>query len=294
MSHLIPTPVSKQIKVNWAHHRGQRRLQSNFDELCQIGHARLLGHLNFLIDVFRLAVNSRIPFEQEAALEHQEFGLNPSAFEHLIDDLADKGFSVRDDILTTDILDPLYGFMSANGPERFEDAGIGRGAGHQIAKAIRGDKIHWLDLEQPYAAPYLRFMSELRLKINRALFMGLFDYEAHLARYPAGQVYRKHVDAFVGRSNRVLTTVAYLNKHWSASAGGQLRVYSPNDAEQVFQTVEPHYGRLVCFLSTDFSHEVLPAKLERWSIAGWFRVNTNLGDTIDPPAGTLLPGDRLP
>lgn len=32
-------------------------------------------------------------------------------------------------------------------------------------------------------------------------------------------------------------------------------------------------GTLVVFLSEEFEHEVLPAKRDRYSIAGWFRVN---------------------
>lgn len=289
MRYVVAAPVSKLIEVDWAKHNGRSIVRLDIGELCQIGGG-------YQISNRALRFGSKIShlFGAGLAVEHQDFGLNPSAITHLIDDIANTGFSVRDDILTTDILEPLYDYMSANGAEQFAEAGIGRGADHQVAKSIRGDRIHWLDLGQPYAAPYLAFMSELRLMINRALFMGLFDYEAHLARYPAGQVYKKHVDAFVGRSNRVLTTVAYLNKHWHAEAGGQLRVYSPEDDQRVIHNVEPHFGRLVCFLSTDFPHEVLPASLERWSIAGWFRVNSNLGDTIDPPAGALLPGDRLP
>jgi SM-20-related protein len=45
----------------------------------------------------------------------------------------------------------------------------------------------------------------------------------------------------------------------------------------------PTYGTLVVFLSDEFPHEVLKAHRDRYSIAGWFRVNTTLGGTIDPP-----------
>jgi SM-20-related protein len=36
-------------------------------------------------------------------------------------------------------------------------------------------------------------------------------------------------------------------------------------------------------LSEDFPHGVLPAQRDRYSIAGWFRLNTSLFDRIDPP-----------
>jgi SM-20-related protein len=41
---------------------------------------------------------------------------------------------------------------------------------------------------------------------------------------------------------------------------------------------------LVVFLSEEFPHEVLPTATDRYSIAGWFRVNTSSAERVDPPA----------
>ena len=35
--------------------------------------------------------------------------------------------------------------------------------------------------------------------------------------------------------------------------------------------------------SKEFPHEVLPANRDRYSVAGWFRVNTSLANKADPP-----------
>ncbi|MGE6210274.1 2OG-Fe(II) oxygenase, partial [Aeromonas media] len=153
---------------------------------------------------------------------------------------------------------------------------------HQGNPEIRRDQIHWLDPDQGApVADYLARMESLRLAANRNLMLGLFDYEAHFARYRRGDFYATHRDAFAGRSNRRLTSVFYLNNGWQPQAGGVLRVYD-ND-EQFLMDVSPKGGRLVLFLSEDFPHEVLPASEQRYSIAGWFRVNGNGAGRVDPP-----------
>ena len=47
--------------------------------------------------------------------------------------------------------------------------------------------------------------------------------------------------------------------------------------------VAPAVGTLAVFLSEDFEHEVLPARRDRYSIAGWFRVNSSSARRVDPP-----------
>jgi SM-20-related protein len=120
------------------------------------------------------------------------------------------------------------------------------------------------------------------MRLNSELFLGLFDYECHYAVYPEGSFYRKHVDAFKGRASRVLTTVLYLNPNWQPEYGGELLMYGEDD-EVPFIKVSPAWGTMVMFLSEHFPHEVLPARATRYSLTGWFRVNANLGDNLDPP-----------
>jgi SM-20-related protein len=107
---------------------------------------------------------------------------------------------------------------------------------------------------------------QLQQQMNRQCFLGLTHHECHFARYSRGDFYQTHLDAFRGRSNRVLTTVLYLN---DVKSGGELVIYDENEVE--LTRVLPQAGLLVTFESERFPHQVLPAEFERFSIAGWFR-----------------------
>ncbi|WP_020210508.1 2OG-Fe(II) oxygenase [Gilvimarinus chinensis] len=205
--------------------------------------------------------------------------------ESLLDELADqltvKGYAVLDDIFSAPTVASLRAEFEH--PDcQFKSAGIGRQDDFTIAKQVRGDRICWLEGRTGAAAFFLDTMAMIRQGLNQRLFMGLFDYESHLAYYPVGTFYKKHWDAFKGRSNRVLSTVFYLNQNWCETDGGELMLYDRAD-ESVLEQVAPVGGRLVVFLSEDFPHEVLPARQERYSIAGWFRVNTSTSTYLDPP-----------
>jgi SM-20-related protein len=111
----------------------------------------------------------------------------------------------------------------------------------------------------------------LRLTLNRELQLGLFELEAHFAAYPPGAFYRRHRDQQTGSSGRVVSCVLYLNSEWTAEDGGQLRLFlDPKDTAS-YQDVLPEGGKLVCFMSERFWHEVLPAARVRLSLTGWFR-----------------------
>jgi SM-20-related protein len=118
--------------------------------------------------------------------------------------------------------------------------------------------------------------------VNRSLFMGLFSFESHFACYEPGKFYKRHVDAFKGQGNRVLSLVAYLNDDWTSEDGGELVLYA-DESDLIGTRVLPTKGTFVVFLSEQFPHEVLPAARSRHSVAGWFRVNGSVNDAIDPP-----------
>ncbi|MCP8898913.1 2OG-Fe(II) oxygenase [Gilvimarinus xylanilyticus] len=205
--------------------------------------------------------------------------------EPFLDELADKltqhGYAVMDQTFNPVAVQELRAEFDHPGAE-FKNAGIGRQEDFTIARNVRGDRICWLEGRTGAASFFLDAMADIRHGLNRRLFMGLFDYESHLSYYPVGSFYKKHVDAFHGRSNRVLSTVFYLNQNWQPEDGGELVLYDRAD-KQVLERVVPHAGRLVVFLSEEFPHEVLPAARERYSIAGWFRVNTSTAVNLDPP-----------
>ncbi|NRQ41153.1 2OG-Fe(II) oxygenase [Rheinheimera sp. YQF-2] len=156
-------------------------------------------------------------------------------------------------------------------------AGIGRQSAHQVNQQIRRDATQWFDGQSAAQQQYLTLMAQLQLIFNRRCFLGLFDFECHFARYNKGDYYQKHVDAFSGRSNRVLTTVSYLN---SVSAGGELALYDEHD--RLIDKFLPTAGSLVLFESERFPHQVLPAIDTRYSIAGWFRKNASINGVLDP------------
>lgn len=164
--------------------------------------------------------------------------------------------------------------------QQWQQAGIGRQQDHHTNELIRRDSTHWLTGTTEPQRRYLEATEALRVELNRRLLLGLFDYECHYARYDAGAFYRRHLDAFRGRSNRVLTTVTYLNPDWPGNAGGELVLY--NSDNQELARLKPTLGSMVIFLSEDFPHEVLAADRTRFSIAGWYRRNNSIQGVVDP------------
>ena len=140
--------------------------------------------------------------------------------------------------------------------------------------------VFWLTRERPVQQRFLERMERLRLALNRELFLGLFEFEAHYAHYPPGGLYKKHYDSFRGAANRLVSAVTYLTWNWQPGDGGELVIYDENDA--VLTTVAPRAGTFVLFLSEETPHEVLPSRTDRTSIAGWFRLNASVGGAIDP------------
>lgn len=165
--------------------------------------------------------------------------------------------------------------------DRLYRAGVGRDLDFQIDADIRRDRIVWLNRQRPVQADFLNSMERLRLALNRILFLGLFEFEAHFAHYPPGGFYKCHLDSFRGAANRVISVVFYLNRDWQPGDGGELVLYSEDESCEL-ATVEPRAGSLVMFLSEEIPHEVRPARTDRLSIAGWFRLNASISGQIDP------------
>ncbi len=179
----------------------------------------------------------------------------------------------------------------------FRHAGVGRGAELKIRPELRGDHVHWLDPtipDTPQQQRYFAALERLRQAINSELFLGLFDYEAFFAVYPAGKFYTKHLDRFRGGANRfaqeasahaaagaddhlreggqrTVTCVLYLNDDWQATDGGALRLYLDATGEGPYIDVLPQVGTLAVFVTEGRWHEVLPAGRERMSLTGFFR-----------------------
>ena len=137
-------------------------------------------------------------------------------------ELEHTGYIVLAKPLVDKLLADLFTRCHDDDPTRFHAAQVGRGAAKQQIDSIRGDVIDWLDASNTTDHAYLDCMEELRLGLNAALYLGLFDYESHYAIYGEGDGYAKHSDVLQGAKNRILTTVLYLNEDWHACDGGEL------------------------------------------------------------------------
>lgn len=202
----------------------------------------------------------------------------------LANSLVERGYCILDDAIPADLLIKLVEQSRALDSDDLELAGIGRDDLQQTNPKVRKNQIAWINSgEDDVSTAFHDWLATIQTYLNRTLFMGLFDVEAHYARYRVGDFYKRHVDAFVGQSNRKLSVVFYLNDEWTEEDGGELWVYEDDMAKEPFERVLPKCGRLIAFLSERFPHEVRPSHKTRHSIAAWFRVNGSVMGAIDPP-----------
>jgi SM-20-related protein len=187
--------------------------------------------------------------------------------------LRERGYVVCEDFLTSGLTCALADeCRKLHQTAQLTAAAIGRGSARHVATQVRGDIARWfepLHLSLPQTAYWSR-MQALRQILNRDLFLGLEELEAHYALYPSGSSYARHRDRFRDDDARVVSSVCYLNSDWRGEHGGALRIHM-NTGNMPHLDVIPQGGTLVLFLSADFEHEVLPATRERMSIAGWLR-----------------------
>jgi SM-20-related protein len=222
-------------------------------------------------------VAALVDFDQyDSETEFQDF------FERIAQDIQEKGFSINPYALPVALAEDLSTHVHAMPEFKFEQAGIGREQAHSVNNFVRTDEICWITGESEAGQHWLNWTAKLQQYLNRRLFLGLFSFESHFAHYSPGDFYKRHYDAFRGQANRVLSVVVYLNRAWQPDEGGELVLYL-NDEDQQGIKVTPSFGTVAVFLSEEFPHEVLPATRDRFSIAGWFRVNTSTAERVDPP-----------
>jgi SM-20-related protein len=189
---------------------------------------------------------------------------------HALAELSERGWCVYDNFISKALTDTLREEACHQRSEgEFRTAGVGSGARHRHDRELRGDEVSWLEEGDSTNAQRdcLARFEALRLALNRELQLGLFEFECHLARYPAGSAYGRHLDQFVGDGSRLLSCVLYLNEAWLPTDAGELRLH----LRDRHIDVAPLGGRLVCFFSARFEHEVLPPRRQRLSLTGWFR-----------------------
>ena len=192
--------------------------------------------------------------------------------------LRSESLFVGDGFLSHEEVDALRAEIQAlDQSGLLQPAAVGRAAGRFVDPQVRGDRTLWLPTPSaPMGSKVLERIEALRQGLNREFFLGLWDFEGHYALYPPGGRYERHLDRFDSSQRREVSLIVYLNpSDWSAEAdGGGLRAFIPALSGEVEQerVVAPVGGRMVCFFSAEIPHEVLPAKRDRMSLTGWFRV----------------------
>lgn len=169
--------------------------------------------------------------------------------------------------------------------DRLRHAGVGRETDYQVDRDIRRDRIRWLGRDSDVQTELLDYADALKTRLNRALFLSLFEFEGHFALYPENAFYRTHYDSFRGAANRVVSLVLFLNPGWQPEHGGELVLFANDRADgeaTELAHIAPRDGTLVLFLSEEIPHEVRPTRVPRRSVAGWYRLNTSIGGQIDP------------
>ncbi|MCA6078545.1 2OG-Fe(II) oxygenase [Fulvivirga sedimenti] len=185
-----------------------------------------------------------------------------------IDQLSAEDYVVIDEFLPKDIYQTLRSFFLEHlKQDDFSKAGIGAAGNRQIAASIRGDYIYWLTKERDVTLlPVFQLLEELIQKLNRYCFLSLSGYEFHLAHYPSGTFYRRHLDQFRERNNRMISIIIYLNELWNEGDGGELIVYRDNE---VHEKIQPLANRCAMFRSDCVEHEVSETRISRYSLTGW-------------------------
>jgi SM-20-related protein len=202
-----------------------------------------------------------------------EESLSGQIYEAITEGIADHGYAVADHFLTdieTEALRQQLITLKDQGALR--QAAIGAASEKHIRTGIRGDKIAWIEREEarPLTQLFLNRIDGLMEYLNRALFLGLKDYETHFTAYPPGSFYKRHLDQSRAEAHRRISFICYLNSGWEESNGGQLLMYLPDGkGGETEVKIPPVGGRLVCFRSDLLEHEVLKTLQTRYSITGW-------------------------
>ncbi len=188
----------------------------------------------------------------------------------MIEGLVERGWFAGEDLVPMACVRSLdRDARDVWGAGNYHAAGVGHDHGHTVEPEIRGDSICWIDEQYETEAlrTYRASVEEMRLELNRELYLGLESIEIQFARYAAGAHYDRHIDRFSDRALRTISCILYLNHDWMHDDGGELRLH----LDVGVHDIAPRAGTWVVFRSELIEHEVRPAKRERFSLTGWFR-----------------------
>src|SRR5690554_841249 len=190
-----------------------------------------------------------------------------------MDLLAQQDYVIIDNFFKTEDLKNAHLFFEAKQNEGvFQKAAIGASGNEKIINEVRGDYTYWLEKDKHIQIKSIfEALDEVKEVFNRLMYLSLADYEFHLAHYPKGSFYKKHLDQFEGRNNRMVSVIIYLNKDWRHGDGGELRIYREGHDSIDITPIE---NRCVMFRSDTLYHEVLTSNTSRKSITGWMLYQT--------------------
>lgn len=195
-----------------------------------------------------------------------------------VDTLSEENYLVIDDFINDRELDIFLSYFQDHLNENdFKKAGIGTGTEFQLKSQIRGDYIRWLNREKDSElSDFFARVDEAIARLNRYCYLSLSGSEFHMAHYPKGTFYKRHLDQFNHRSNRLISMILYLNKDWATGDGGELKVYLNGEERKI----APIAKRVVLMRSDLVEHEVLETNVDRYSLTGWL--------LYQPPGLTFL------
>ena len=132
-----------------------------------------------------------------------------------IDQLAENDYVVIDNFFPVEFYARISEFFQHKREENsFAKAGIGSLNNQKISE-IRGDFTYWLDKEIDNELDFwFDWMQTLKNLLNRYCYLSLTGDEFHLAHYPKGSFYKKHLDQFHERNNRMITVLLYLKEYF--------------------------------------------------------------------------------
>lgn len=185
----------------------------------------------------------------------------------LMDDLAENDYVIADQFIDDEMYTRIMTFFREKEEnDQLTKVGIGSSGEFKLDSNVRGDFIYWLERDNDQKMEsFFSLMDELVDALRKYCYLSLSGSEFHIAKYPAGSYYKKHLDQFNNRSNRMITVLLYLNENWKPGDGGELKIYGKD--QNIL--VEPVARRLLLFKSDKIEHEVLVTRVPRYSLTGW-------------------------
>lgn len=191
-------------------------------------------------------------------------------FDEIIDSYLENNVGVDTNFITQALSTGLQeNIRQLQRDDRMNRALVGNKEVKDDLQKMRGDRIFWLDKNNPNAfeQEFLQHAESFIEHLNRTCYTGINDYEFHYAVYEEGCFYKRHKDQFKNDDSRKYSLINYLNEDWLEEDGGQLLVYK----SEGIQKISPQSQTAVFFKSDEMEHEVSMANRSRMSISGWLK-----------------------